>query len=123
PPGPKSQAFLVKQSLLETRATIYNKAFPLAIDSAKGATIKDVDGNLFIDWVSGISVLNLGHNNPVLADAATSQMSKIWHALEIPTAARMNFLEKIHSVLPPGINGHARVLLTVTGGDACETAI
>jgi 4-aminobutyrate aminotransferase-like enzyme len=123
PPGPRSQALLAKQSLLETQATIYNKAFPFAIDSAKGATIKDVDGNLFVDWVSGISVLNLGHNNPVLADAAASQMSKIWHALEIPTAARLNFLEKIHSILPPGLNGHARALLTVTGGDACETAI
>jgi 4-aminobutyrate aminotransferase-like enzyme len=123
PPGPKSQELLARQASLETQAVIYSKAFPFAIDSAKGATIRDVDGNLFIDWVSGISVLNLGHNNPVLTDAAISQMKRIWHALEFPTAARLNFLEKIHSTLPGPLNGHARVLLTVTGGDACETAI
>ena len=27
-------------------------------------TIEDMDGNIFIDWFAGISVLNLGHNNP-----------------------------------------------------------
>src|SRR5437870_12222983 len=60
PPGPRSRELLAKQSKLETKAVIYPKAFPFAIDSANGATVKDVDGNLYIDWVSGISVLNLG---------------------------------------------------------------
>jgi len=123
PPGPKSKELLSKQSALETRAVIYSKAFPIAIDSAKGATIKDVDGNVFIDWISGICVINLGHNNRYIAAAVQSQFGKIWHALEIPTEARINFLEKIHSVLPGNLRGNAKVMLTVTGGDACEAAI
>jgi 4-aminobutyrate aminotransferase-like enzyme len=102
---------------------IYGKAFPFAIDSAKGATIRDVDGNVFIDWVSGISVLNLGHNNPVVNAAVKSQMDRIWHTLEIPTETRIAFLERMHSVLPGDLRGHAKVLFTVTGGDACEAAI
>jgi 4-aminobutyrate aminotransferase-like enzyme len=68
PPGPRSQELLTKQRSLETRAVIYSKAFPFAIDSAKGATIRDVDGNLYIDWVGGICVLNLGHNNPFVRE-------------------------------------------------------
>jgi 4-aminobutyrate aminotransferase-like enzyme len=123
PPGPKSQQLLAKQSSLETRAVIYSKAFPIGIDSAKGATIRDVDGNLFIDWVAGICVLNLGHNNPYVSAAVRSQMDRIWHALELPTEARISFLEKVHSVLPGNLKGHAKILLTVTGGDACEAAI
>jgi len=123
PPGPKSKELLEKQSALETRAVVYSKAFPIGIDSAKGATIKDVDGNLFIDWMSGICVLNLGHNNPNITAAVQSQIGKIWHALEIPTSVRINFLEKIHSVLPGKLRGNAKVLMTVTGGDACEAAI
>ncbi len=102
---------------------IYSKAFPFAIDSAKGATIKDVDGNLYIDWVSGISVLNLGHNNPIVSTAAKSQMDRIWHSLEIPTETRIAFLERMHSVLPGNLRGHAKILFTVTGGDACEAAV
>jgi 4-aminobutyrate aminotransferase-like enzyme len=123
PPGPKSKELLAKQSALETRAVIYSKAFPIGIDSARGATIKDVDGNVFIDWVSGICVLNLGHNNPFITAAVKSQIERIWHALEIPTEARISFLEKLHSVLPGGLRGNAKVMLTVTGGDACEAAI
>lgn len=123
PPGPRSKEMLSKQSKLETRAVVYSKAFPFAIDSARGATIKDVDGNTYIDWVSGICVLNLGHNNPIVTAAVKSQMDRIWHALEIPTEARIAFLEKIHSTLPGKLQGHAKALLTVTGGDACEAAI
>ena len=123
PPGPKSKELLAKQSALETRAVIYSKAFPFAIDSAKGATVRDVDGNIYIDWVSGISVLNLGHNNPDVSAAVKSQMDRIWHALEIPTEARMGFLERIHSILPGNLRGHAKILFTVTGGDACEAAV
>ena len=123
PPGPKSKELLSKQSALETKAVVYSKAFPIGIDSARGATIKDVDGNLFIDWISGICVINLGHNNPFVTQAVKSQIDRIWHALEIPTEARIHFLEKLHSVLPGTLRGHAKVLLTVTGGDACEAAI
>jgi 4-aminobutyrate aminotransferase-like enzyme len=123
PPGPRSQELLAKQGSLETRSVIYPKAFPFAIDSAKGATIKDVDGNLFIDWVAGICVLNVGHNNPVVTAAVRSQLEKVWHSLEIPTEARIAFLEKMHSVLPGNLRGHAKILTTVTGADACEAAI
>ena len=123
PPGPKSMEALSKQSRLETKATIYPKAFPMAIDWAKNATIKDMDGNMYIDWISGISVLNLGHQNPEVTEAVRDQLGKIWHALEIPTEARISFLNEIHSVLPSGLKGDAKVIMTVTGGDACEAAI
>ena len=123
PPGPRSTELLAKQKSLETRAVIYSKAFPFAIDLAKGATVRDVDGNLFIDWLSGICVINLGHNNPVITAAVRSQLDKIWHTLEIPTEVRIRFLDRIHSVLPGTLKGHAKTLLTVTGADACETAV
>ena len=59
----------------------------------------------------------------MITAAVKSQLERIWHALEIPTEARINFLEKLHSVLPGHLRGNAKVLLTVTGGDACEAAI
>jgi len=36
-----------------------------------------MDGNLFIDWVAGICVLNLGYSNPVITAAVRSQLEKI----------------------------------------------
>ena len=123
PPGPRSKELLRKQEEFETRAVVYSKAFPFAIDSAKNATIRDVDGNLYIDWVSGISVLNLGHRNPVVTQAVVNQLGKIWHALEIPTETRIGFFDRMHAILPSQLRGHARIMTTVTGADACETAV
>lgn len=123
PPGPRSRELLRRQEEVETRAVVYSKAFPFAIDSASNATIKDVDGNLYVDWMSGISVLNLGHRNPVVTQAVAGQLGRIWHALEIPTEARIEFLERMRSVLPGGLRDHAKIMTTVTGADACETAV
>jgi 4-aminobutyrate aminotransferase-like enzyme len=123
PPGPRSRALLGEQARLETDAIGYPHYFPIAPRIAQGATIEDVDGNRFIDWVSGISVLNLGHRHPRLVAALEEQSKEIWHALELPTEARIRFLKALEAALPGDLRGHARIFLTVTGGDAVETAV
>src|SRR5579863_5608094 len=123
PPGPRSKELLREQEEYETRAVVYAKAFPFAISSAQNATITDVDGNVYIDWMSGICVLNLGHRNPEVMKAVTEQLNRIWHALEIPTETRIDFLRKMRGVFPGDLKGKAKILTTVTGADACETAV
>jgi len=123
PPGPESLRLLAAQSRLESEAVVYPKHFPIAVREARGATIEDVDGNRFIDWVSGISVLNLGHRHPRLVAALEAQSRKVWHALELPTEARIAFMETLQGVLPGRLRHHAKFLFTVTGGDAVETAV
>jgi 4-aminobutyrate aminotransferase-like enzyme len=122
-PGPRSKTLLAEQARLETDAVVYAKYFPIAVANAQGSTIEDVDGNRFIDWVAGVSVLNLGHRHPALVAALGAQSQKIWHALELPTEARIAFLRAFTQALPGGLKDHARVLFTVTGGDAVETAV
>jgi len=123
PPGPKSRALLAMQARLETDAVAYPKYFPMAIQEARGSTIEDVDGNRFIDWVAGISVLNLGHRHPRLVAALQRQAEKVWHTLEIPTETRMEFLEQLTSLLPGTLRNHSKVLFTITGGDCIEAAV
>jgi 4-aminobutyrate aminotransferase-like enzyme len=123
PPGPKSRELLAEQGHLETDAIGYPHYFPIAPRVAQGATIEDVDGNRFIDWVSGISVLNLGHRHPRLVRALEAQAKEIWHALELPTEARIRFLKELEDALPGTLRRHARIFFTVTGGDAVETAV
>jgi 4-aminobutyrate aminotransferase-like enzyme len=123
PPGPKSREMLAAQATWESDAVVYPKHFPIALREGKGATVEDVDGNRYIDWVSGISVLNLGHRHPRLERALHQQSEKIWHALEIPTEARIEFLKELEGALPGSLRDHARILFTVTGGDAIETAV
>jgi len=123
PPGPKSRALLATQGELETDAVGYPRYFPIAPKVARGSTIEDVDGNRFIDWVAGISVLNLGHRHPRLESALEAQAKEIWHALELPTEARIRFLKALEAALPGNLRNRARIFFTVTGGDAVETAV
>jgi 4-aminobutyrate aminotransferase-like enzyme len=123
PPGPKSRVLLATQARLETDAIAYPKYFPMAIREARGSTIEDVDGNRFIDWVAGISVLNLGHRHPRLVSALQRQADKVWHTLEVPTEARIEFLEQLTASLPGKLRNHAKVLFTITGGDSIEAAV
>jgi 4-aminobutyrate aminotransferase-like enzyme len=123
PPGPRSRELLAEQARLETDAIGYPHYFPIAPRCARGSTIEDVDGNRFIDWVSGISVLNLGHRHPRLVAALEAQEKEIWHALELPTEARIRFLKQLEATLPGALRNHARIFFTVTGGDAVETAV
>jgi 4-aminobutyrate aminotransferase-like enzyme len=122
-PGPKSRRALNDQDLYETQSRTYTRAFKLAVDNARGSTIMDLDGNIFIDWFAGISVLNLGHNNPVVRKAIEDQLDKIVHINEVPTEVRINFMKTLNSVLPSGLKDHSKIMFTVTGADACEAAI
>ncbi len=123
PPGPKSIELLKMQDEFETQSRIYTRFFKMAVEDAKGSTIKDVDGNIYVDWFSGISVLNLGHSNPIVINAIQDQLSKIDHINEIPTEARIQFLKTLESTLPGDLRNKAKVMFTVTGGDACEAAV
>jgi 4-aminobutyrate aminotransferase-like enzyme len=123
PPGPRSRELLGDQARWETDAVGYPHYFPMAPRVAQGATIEDVDGNRFIDWVAGISVLNLGHRHPRIVAALDRQKDEIWHTLELPTHVRTEFLKELVASLPGGLRNHARVFFTVTGGDAIETAV
>jgi 4-aminobutyrate aminotransferase-like enzyme len=123
PPGPRSRELLGRQAEWETEAIVYPHLFPIAIKEARGASIEDVDGNRYIDWMSGISVLNLGHRHPRLQKALLAQSERIWHALELPTEARIDFLEQFRSVLPGPLKNRSKILFTVTGGDCVETAV
>jgi len=64
PPGPESKKLLDEQKRIESSAVSYPESIPLAIDEAKGATIRDVDGNIYLDFFGGAGVLNVGQLNP-----------------------------------------------------------
>ena len=71
-PGPRSLEILAAQEQLETKTVIYPKSFPIAVKRGFNSVIEDADGNFLIDWVSGISVLNLGHSD-IIRNAVSSQ--------------------------------------------------
>ncbi len=64
PPGPRSREILKMQEDLESSSVSYPKGMPMALARGKGATLEDVDGNIYIDCFSGAGVMALGHAHP-----------------------------------------------------------
>jgi len=121
PPGPKSKEYLDYQSLHESSAVSYPKGMPMALRRAKGATVEDVDGNLYIDFFGGAGVMNVGHSNPEVIMAASKQLSELTHSLDIPNPARKSLVKNLVTLLPEEIN---KVFFGgPTGSDAVEAAI
>jgi diaminobutyrate-2-oxoglutarate transaminase len=121
PPGPKSREYLEYQFSHEGSAVSYSRGMPMAIARAKGAAVEDVDGNIYIDFFGGAGVMNVGHANPEVLQAAKNQMENLTHSLDIPNAGRKALVEALFSILPKELN---RVFFGgPTGSDAVETAI
>jgi len=124
PPGPKARKLLELQKELESNAILYPRHIPLVPDEARGATIKDVDGNIYIDFFSGISVLNFGHSNPLILRKAIEQLQKITHTLDFPSIAREELAKRLISIAPGDLRDNAKVLFGgPTGSDAVEASI
>ena len=100
PPGPASREYLDYQSLHEGSAVSYPKGMPMALRRAKGATLEDVDGNVYIDFFGGAGVINVGHSNPEVLQAAREQLDNLTHALDIPNPSRKLLVEELLSILP-----------------------
>lgn len=78
-PGPKA-AEVIKKREINTPAAI-RCVYPVVMDEAQGAMIKDVDGNLFLDWIGGVGVLNVGHSHPEVVKAIQAQTAKYNHGM------------------------------------------
>ncbi len=121
PPGPKSKEILDFQTSSESSAVSYPRGLPMAIARAKGATVEDVDGNVYIDFFGGAGVLNVGHSNPQVIDAAVKQIAEFTHSLDVPNTARRSLVEALLSLLPESLN--KLFFGGPTGSDAVEAAM
>jgi 4-aminobutyrate aminotransferase/(S)-3-amino-2-methylpropionate transaminase len=78
---------------------------PIVVDHASGATITDINGREYLDCFAGISVVNAGHVNPHVAEAAKKQIDKLIHCSSYlyhvqPVA---DLAEKIAHIAPKGL--------------------
>ncbi len=123
-PGPRSRAMLAEQDELESSARSYPRSVPVAIEEGRGATMRDADGNTFIDFFGGAGVLNVGHSHPAVMRAASEQQQKLVHALDFPTRPKLRLMRKLRSLLPGALRDSARLHFGgPTGSDAIESAL
>lgn len=120
-PGPRSRELLARREAAVPNG-LY-KAHHIAIESASGALVTDVDGNTFIDFVGGIGVLNAGHCPPSVVAALQEQAAKLIHfsALVGTYEPYVALCEHLNTVVP--ISGPCKTILSNSGAEGVENAI
>lgn len=96
---------------------------PVFIDRAQNAELWDVEGNRYIDFASGIAVLNTGHNHPKVVAAVRAQLEKFSHTCfqVTPYSGYIELAEKLNDLVPGPTP--KRTLFLSTGAEAVENAI
>ena len=72
--APSAASFI---ALDEQWSTHNYHPLPVVIAEASGATVTDVEGKAYLDFLSGYSALNFGHRHPDLIAAAVEQLGRV----------------------------------------------
>ena len=75
-PGSRAQYERARESMPggNTRTGMFYPPFPLAIEKAAGATLTDVDGHAYTDFVGDFSAGLYGHSHPVIREAVQATL-------------------------------------------------
>ncbi|MBO6552740.1 MAG: 4-aminobutyrate--2-oxoglutarate transaminase [Roseitalea sp.] len=92
-------------------------------DRAENAEIWDAEGQRFIDFASGIAVLNTGHRHPKVMEAVRGQLERFTHTCHqvVPYENYVALAERLNAIVP-GPTPKKTVFVT-TGAEACENAV
>lgn len=120
PPGPKARAIVERDHAHLATTT---KSAPIVIKRASGSVVEDVDGNLLIDFASGISVLNVGHAHPKVVEAISGQAKEFTHfaGTDFYYEIQAKLAERLGAITPG--DGPKKVFLANSGAEANEAAI
>jgi diaminobutyrate-2-oxoglutarate transaminase len=123
-PGPASAALLRRQEERESNARTYPRRIPIAVKRASGSYVEDLDGNVFIDFLTGAGVLALGHNHPEVVEAVHRQLDVFCHGLDLPTEIKDEFVSTQLSLLPEGMRDRMKIQFCgPAGANAVDAAL
>ncbi|ATA59154.1 Acetylornithine-succinyldiaminopimelate aminotransferase [Geobacillus stearothermophilus] len=96
----------------------YNR-WNIAVQSAEGTVVTDVNGKQYLDFVSGIAVCNLGHRHPYVQKGIEQQLNQYWHVSNLFT---IPIQEEVASLLVAHSAGDY-VFFCNSGAEANEAAL
>ena len=92
-------------------------------ERADNTELWDVEGRRFIDFASGIAVMNTGHRHPKIIAAIEAQLARFTHTCYqvVPYESYVSLAEKLNAMTP---GSHAKkTALFSTGAEAIENAV
>lgn len=121
-PGPKAAALIERRKAAVPSAI--GTAYKAVIERGEGAMFEDVDGNIFLDWIAGVGVLNIGYSHPELIAAVKEQADKYFHSMfNITTHEPYVKLAEEFSRIAPVKGDHKKAFFVCSGSEADENAV
>ena len=96
--------------------------FPVFWDAARGANVRDVDGNEYLDLSAAFGVALAGHAHPRITERVAAQAAVLMHGMGDvhPPALKLELLERLTALAPwPD----AQAVLATSGSEAVEIAL
>lgn len=121
-PGPKAAAVLARRK--EAIPSAIGNPYPCVIQRGAGAVFEDLDGNIFLDWVGGVGVLNVGYSHPEIVQAVKDQADHYFHAMMniVTHEGYIALAEKLNQIVP--VRGEKkRTFFANSGAEADENAV
>jgi 4-aminobutyrate aminotransferase/(S)-3-amino-2-methylpropionate transaminase len=120
-PGPRSAAILERKQRAVANAK--SVILPVVAQSGRGATLTDVDGNVFIDFTGGVGCLNVGHAHPRVVEAVQEQAALFTHTdfTVVPYEVYVTLAERLLERAP--FRGPAKAAFFNAGTEAVENAV
>lgn len=123
PPGPRSLELARRLTRVESRnVTHLAPGFPVFWEAARGANVRDVDGNVYLDLTGAFGVSLAGHTPERVVEAIRAQSGVLIHGMGDvhPPARKVEFLEALARLAPWP---EARAILGSSGSEAVEAAL
>ena len=119
-PGPRSREILARKE--RVTAAPLQLIHEVVIAEGRGATLTDVDGNTFVDFIGGIGCLNVGHAHPRVVAAVQEQAERYLHTdfTIVPYETYVELAEKLTAIAP--ISGTVKAAFFNAGTEAVENA-
>ncbi len=120
PPGPKAKKVVKLDKRYLATST---KSTPLVVAKAKGSMVWDVDGNAYLDFSSGVSVLNVGHCHPKVTKAIADQAKLFAHfaGTDYYHQLQADLSERLCRLAPGGCD--KKIFLSNSGTESIEAAM
>jgi 4-aminobutyrate aminotransferase len=95
--------------------------YPFTVAGAEGVHVHSVSGKTYMDFSSGLAVLNIGHNHPRVLEAVRRQLSCCIHTGGIYySESTVAAAEHLVSITPEGLD---MVFFSNSGAEAVEGAL
>lgn len=114
-----------EQTIIKRASKVFTTAlhfyYPVAIARGEGIYVVSTEGRRYMDFSSGIAVLNIGHNHPKVMEAVRAQLDQFVHTGGVYyNETTVRSAERLLSVAPAGLD---MLFFSNSGAEAVEGAL